>query len=77
MVSHGCIQALSSDLALSSSSDEAISAMTNCIADIRDWIVSDKLIFTCWVAPTVTHVQLDALMVGKSKGVSQKLRPKT
>ena len=25
-------------------SDEAISAITNCIADMREWMISDKLI---------------------------------
>ena len=56
-------------------SDEAISAMTNCIADIRDWMISDKLmlndskteILLVGSRQQLRKVKLDALMVGTSK----------
>ena len=56
-------------------SDEAISAMTNCIADIRDWMISDKLmlndskteILLVGSRQQLRKVELDALMVGTAK----------
>ena len=60
---------------VTSGSDEAISAMTNCIADIRDWMISDKLmlndskteILLVGSRQQLRKVELDALMVGTSK----------
>ena len=60
---------------VTSGSDEAISAMTNCIADIRDWMISDKLklndskseILLVGSRQQLRKVDLDALMVGTSK----------
>ena len=60
---------------VTSGSDEAISAMTNCIADIRDWMISDKLmlndskteILRVGSRQQLCKVELDALMVGTSK----------
>ena len=60
---------------LTSGSDEAISAMTNCIADIMGWMISDKLmlndskteIFFVGSRQQLRKVELDALMVGTSK----------
>ena len=60
---------------VTSGSDEAISAMTNYIADIRDWMISDKLmlndskteILLVGSRQQLRKVELDALMVGTSK----------
>ena len=60
---------------VTSGSDEAIFAMTNCIADIRDWMISDKLmlndskteILLVGSRQQLRKVELDALMVGTSK----------
>ena len=56
-------------------SDEAISAITNCIAAIRDWMISNKLmtngseteIVLVGSRQQLGKVQLDALMIGTSK----------
>ena len=56
-------------------SDEAISAMTNCIADIRDWMISNKLmlndskteILLVGSRQQLCKIEFDALMVGTSK----------
>ena len=56
-------------------SDEAISAMTKCIADIRDWMIFDKLmlndskteILLVGSRQQLRKVEFDTLMVGTSK----------
>ena len=60
---------------VTSGSDEAIPSMTNCSADIRDWMISDKLmlndskteILLVGSRQQLRKVELDALMVGTSK----------
>ena len=55
-------------------SDEAISAMMTCIADIRDWMISDKLmlndskteILLVGTRQQLRKVDLDALQIGTS-----------
>ena len=54
--------------------DEAISAMMTCIADIRDWMISDKLmlndskteILLVGTRQQLREVDLDALQIGTS-----------